>query len=153
MLGPSRWKSSSKHQRWISSIASGASVGCLNFRDGPPLLLGVIRPRPFVTNPETVNAHLQNFLHCILADRLAAGEGEDRKLLPAFDHTLAKLHRALFVEQKVFVENQEHEARILIEITFRHGVNVPAGRQQFDVFAGEEVRSAAKVATVRATQP
>ncbi len=116
----------------------------------PALLLGVTRPRAFVADPETVNAHLQDFFHLVLADGLDAGEREDRKPFAARQNAFAKFHRALFVEQKILVNNQKHQARIEIVIAFHHVVNVAPGRQQLDVLARKEMRRAAEIAAVRA---
>ena len=124
-----------------------------NVSDGPALLFGVIGARALVADPETVNAHLQNFLDGVLADRLDAGEGEDGKLLSAFDHALAKFHRPLFVQQKIFVENEKDQVGVQFQVAFRDGVNIPAVRQQLDVFAREEMGRAAKIAAVGTAQP
>src|SRR4030095_3335301 len=121
-------------------------------RDGPALLFGIIRARPFVADPEAVDSHLQDFLDRVLADRLDAGEGEDRELLSAFHHTIAGLHRPLFVEKKVLVENQENQVRVQIEVTLGDGVDVLALGQQLDVFPRKEMRGAAKIAAVGTTQ-
>ena len=115
-------------------------------------MLGVIRTRAFVADPKSVNAHLQNFLHLVLADGLDAGKGEDRGPFAALQNAVAELHRALFVEQKILVDDQKNQARIEVEIPFHDVVNVTPGRQQLDVLAGEEMRGAAKVAAVRAAE-
>ena len=41
-----------------------------NLGHRPALLLGIIGPRPLVTDPESVNPHLQNLFHGVLADGL-----------------------------------------------------------------------------------
>ena len=83
-----------------------------NVRDRPALLFGVIGARPFVTDPEAVNPHLQNFLDGVLADGLDAGEGEDGKFLAALHHAIAELHRPLFVEQKILIQDEEDQVRV-----------------------------------------
>jgi hypothetical protein len=109
-----------------------------DFGHRPALLLGVVRPRAFVADPESVNAHLQNFLDLVLADGLDAGEGEDRRPFCRPCHALAEFHRPLFVQQKILVDDQEHQARIQVVIAFHHVVNVAPGGQQLDVLARKE---------------
>ena len=123
-----------------------------NLRDGPALLFGVAGARPLVANPEAVDAHLQDLLGRVLADGFDAGKDEDRKRLPTLYHAVAELHRPLLVEQEVLVQDREDHVRVRVEIALHHGEDIFAIRQQLDVFAGEKVRGAAKVAAVRAAQ-
>ncbi len=123
-----------------------------DFRHGAALLFGVVGARSLVADPESVNPHFQDFLDFVLTDGLDAGEGEDGNLLAAGNHAIAELHRALFIEEKVLVQDKEHEAWVHGDIAFDHGVNVLSFREELDVFAPKIVRRAAEIAAVGAAQ-
>ena len=93
---------------------------------------------------------LLNLIYPLLADRLDAGEGEDRQGLAAFHYAVAKLHRPLLVEQKIFVDDQKNQVRIQVQVTLHDVVDVFAIGQQLDVFTLEEVRRATEVTAVGA---
>ena len=120
---------------------------------GAALLFGVTRTRSLVADPETVDAHFEDFLDRVLADRLDAGERENRQGLAALHHAIAELHRPFLVQQKILVDDQEDQARIHVEVPLDHGENVFAVGQQLDVFALVEVRRATEIAAVGATKP
>ena len=81
-------------------------------RGGPPLLLGVARPRALVADPQTVDSHLDDLLHGVLADGADAREGEDgERPSPAY-RGIAKLQRPALVQEEVFVEHDEADLGI-----------------------------------------
>src|ERR1017187_4339020 len=123
-----------------------------DFIDRPPLLLGIIGARPFIADPKTVDSHFKDFFDGVLADCLDTGEDENRQGFARLEHAIAELHCPLLVEQKILVDDEEHQVRMLRVVTFRYGVDILTVRQQLDVFALEEMRGAAEIAAIRTAE-
>jgi hypothetical protein len=112
------------------------------------LELVVIRARGFQSHPDPGDAELHQFLRRVLADRVRRGEHCHAPGFVAFLHAIEQAHGALFVEQEIFVHDEERlHAKRLLGMA-EHVVELVAGLIEVHelALAAKERRRGAEVA-------